>query len=680
MRSEELRPGDVVAGKYRVHAVLGRSRGLLLEAFHVEFDQRVAIRVLAPSLCDDREVERFRRECRVLAKLESEHVARIIDVGSLPDGGLYLVRQFLDGRDLRVLLRDRGALPFEEAVDYALQIAEAVAETHVHAILLRELSPAHVFVGQRVGGEPLVKVIDFGVAKLMREVASTAGNAEVTATAAFGMTPYSSPELVRNARGIDGRTDVWSLGAILYEMLAGRAPFAGHASSVMLAILSEDPVPITSLRPDVPSGIEGVIAWAIAKDADRRFASVYAFAAALAPWASPEGRVLVQRIGHLAQVEDHARATGADPGRASRPPSRPPPPRVEREDGTATEIHRPSSVVEVRAGTGDPGSNAPSAPPKGPLFAGAASGITIAQTPAPSGAYSAAPAPYPAIPPAPALPSEAIAPRGPDPPASSPDPEAARWGLTPPTLVHAAPDEAAADRHLRSVAVVAILGTCVLLPMLVGLVLVKARSRGAEIATGRAVPALSALAAPAAASNEPANAAAADPRPAPIGDLAPVATSDPAPAPTADPAPAPSPLATSAPAPTATAAAVVEIPPPPPRASAAAPSNKPASPAPTGPKPIAAPAAPSPVAFAGNAPPAPVAAAGASQGTLVAVAVGGTCAFSVNGAAKGTATNLKLRLEPGVYSVACKPEGGGAKATRSVTVTAGATAMTAFRL
>ena len=100
MRSEAIKPGDVIACKYRVRTIMGRSRGFLVEAFHTEFDQRVVIRVLSPALCDEKEIERFRREARTLAKLESELVARIIDVGTLPDGGFYLVRQYLEGQVL----------------------------------------------------------------------------------------------------------------------------------------------------------------------------------------------------------------------------------------------------------------------------------------------------------------------------------------------------------------------------------------------------------------------------------------------------------------------------------------------------------------------------------------------------------------------------------------------------
>ena len=115
MRSNEIHPGDLVAGKYRVRAILGRSHGLLVDAFHTEFEQRVVIKILQPSQCDDREVERFRREARTLAKLETEHVARIIDVGSQQDGSFYLVRQYLEGQDLAAYVKKRGPLPIDEA-------------------------------------------------------------------------------------------------------------------------------------------------------------------------------------------------------------------------------------------------------------------------------------------------------------------------------------------------------------------------------------------------------------------------------------------------------------------------------------------------------------------------------------------------------------------------------------
>ncbi len=274
MRTDEIHPGDVIAGKYRVRTILGRSHGLLVEAFHTEFDQRAIIKVLLPGSGDEREIERFRREARILAKLASEHVARIIDVGTEGDGSFYLVRQYLDGVDLGTYVKERGPLALADAVLAILQVAEAVAETHSHGIIVREIQPAHLFLTQRAGGSPLIRISDFGTAKLMRDAA--APGAEVTATAMFGLSPYSSPELLRKARDVDARADVWSLGTVLYELLTGRPPFSGEAAFLMLQIAREDPIPPSRLRPDLPREIDQIIDWALAKDVDARFGSVHA--------------------------------------------------------------------------------------------------------------------------------------------------------------------------------------------------------------------------------------------------------------------------------------------------------------------------------------------------------------------------------------------------------------------
>ncbi|MBI4954591.1 MAG: serine/threonine protein kinase [Myxococcales bacterium] len=308
----EIHPGDIVAGKYRVRGVLGRSRGLLLDAAHTEFDQRVAIRVISPQLSDEKEVERFRREARTLAKLESEHVARIIDVGTHTDGSFFLVRQFLDGIDLGQHLRQRGPLRLDEAVLYLLQAAEAVQETHSHNIILRELSPQQLFLTTRRGGSPLVKIIEFGTAKLLRDPGSLPVSAgEASATTMFGMSPYSSPELVRHARVIDRRTDVWSLGAIFYELLTATPPFRGDLAELMMAITRASPRPLAEVRPDLPPELGQILAWALAKDLEGRFESVYAFAHALRPYAPPEGQVLIDRIGQLAQTPARVDASAA---------------------------------------------------------------------------------------------------------------------------------------------------------------------------------------------------------------------------------------------------------------------------------------------------------------------------------------------------------------------------------
>ncbi len=355
MRSDEIRPGDLVAGKYRVRAILSRSRGMLVEAFHTEFDQRVVIRILSPAMCDAKEIERFRREARTLAKLESEHVARIFDVGTEGDGTFYFVRQYLEGQDLAAYLKKRGRLPLPEAVLYVLQAAEAMAETHSHQIILREMQPQHLFLTQRLGVS-LVKVVDFGTAKLLRDAAAPGAGGELTATTMFGLSPYSSPELVRKAKNVDVRTDIWSLGAILYELLAGKPPFQGEMAALMLAITKDEPVPLTQLRPDLPREMDQVIGWCLAKDVDRRFGSVHAFAHALVPYAPPEGQVLVTRIGAMASA-----------AKERRPASVPPAPPIATSGGAGARPQAPAKQAPPPPAAGKPAPRPAAGRPAQPL-------------------------------------------------------------------------------------------------------------------------------------------------------------------------------------------------------------------------------------------------------------------------------------------------------------------------
>ena len=296
-----MRPGDIVAGKYRVTRVLGRSRGFLLEARHTEFDQHVVIRLMSPSLCDEKELERFRREARTLSKLESEYSARIIDVGTHSDGSFFLVRQFLEGQDLGTHLRNQGALRLDQAVSFILQAGEVVQECHSHNIVLREMQPSHLFIAQKRGGAGSLKVIDFGTAKVLKGPGGGNDDPDNQSTAIFGISNYWSPEMVRKG-AVDPRTDVWSLGCIFYEMLSAVPAFSGEMAELMLKISRDDPMPITRLRPDLPRELDQIINWALAKDPNSRFASVYAFAHALRPFATPEGQLLVDQIGRIAHA------------------------------------------------------------------------------------------------------------------------------------------------------------------------------------------------------------------------------------------------------------------------------------------------------------------------------------------------------------------------------------------
>ncbi|MEJ7731432.1 MAG: serine/threonine-protein kinase [Polyangiaceae bacterium] len=308
-----LSSGALLAGKYRVRRHLDGARGVLLEAVQETVDLRVVVQVLPADRYDALERERFRREASALVRLESEHAARILDVGALEDGSLFSVRQYLDGEPLDTWAARSERVPVEEAVLLVLQAADAVAEAHGHGVVLRELSPGHLFVSRRPGGAAMVRVVDFGMAKLARDPRVTE---EVTAVGLLGLSPYASPEMVRRSRLVDVRSDVWSLGAILHLLLGGRPPFEGDESELMLAILKERPRALAAERGDVPRALDEVLRWAMAKDLDERFRDVHALAHALEPFASAEGKVLVARIAQTSAEAKRRRRQAVQEERA----------------------------------------------------------------------------------------------------------------------------------------------------------------------------------------------------------------------------------------------------------------------------------------------------------------------------------------------------------------------------
>ncbi|HZF55663.1 MAG TPA: serine/threonine-protein kinase [Polyangiaceae bacterium] len=710
MRSEAIRPGDVIAGKYRVRAILGRSRGFLVEAFHTEFDQRVVIRVLSPALVDEKEIERFRREARTLAKLESEHVARIIDVGTQPDGAFYLVRQYLEGIDFATHLKQVGRLPLQQAVLFILQVSEVLAQTHVHNIILRELQPSHLFLAQRMGGAPVLKVIDFGTAKLMREAAAPTAGGEMTATAMFGMSPFSSPELVRKAKNVDARTDVWSLGAILYQMLAGRPPFEGEMAMLMLQIMKEDPPPLTSLRPDLPPELNNIIGWSLAKDVDGRFANVHAFAHALTPYASPEGQVLIQRIGEITHA---AKQQKPRPAYAAPPPAAAAPlpaagramPHGDVDDDAPTYVEAldedNTGVKPTPAKGGQPANDSPL---ERTMFMGA---DYVAPSPGPPGMQRPGASPAAAAQqPGPVFGGATSGPSGPPGQGSVPPGKAsllgpplqlegggrrqamqswndlggaagagaagaqgagagaagARPGL-PATNVSATAMSGASDvawqqkkSGNRNTLLLGVAGAVIGLSLLTG-ILVFFSGGGSETPSTASTDTAIAVPPPTAA---PADTGAAAPPPEPPQQAAGTPTSTPSP-------PA---------QPTAVAGGQQPSQPPAPNVGPTTPpkttSSPPSGPIIPPPKPTVT-SAPAPT----SSPPPP--SGGDGMGTLVAVAVGGSCTFSVNGASKGSGATIKVQLKAGTYSVSCKPVSGATK-SRSVTVSSGQTAMAMFKL
>jgi serine/threonine-protein kinase len=305
--SSGIGPGAMIDGKFRVERVLGMGgMGLVVEATHLALQRRVALKFLRPNRSDAEAIERILREARAAARLRSVHVARVLDVARAvapsPGAGLpYIVMEHLAGRVLAAIVRGNGPLPIADAAGFVLQACEAIAEAHAHGIVHRDLKPENLFLTTRVDGRPLIKVLDFGISKLT-PLDGAAGEAlALTRTAdLIGSPSYMSPEQLRHARNVDARTDQWSLGVILFELLTGKLPFP--ASTIMelcSRVLESEPPPIASLRADVPPALAAAIARCLQKDPASRFASVADLAAVLEPFAAGAERGAAEHIRQI---------------------------------------------------------------------------------------------------------------------------------------------------------------------------------------------------------------------------------------------------------------------------------------------------------------------------------------------------------------------------------------------
>jgi eukaryotic-like serine/threonine-protein kinase len=296
--------GQLIAGKYRVEKVLGRGgMGVVMLALHEQLNQRVALKFLTDDAYQQPEaVTRFLREARAAVQIQSEHVARVMDVGTLDSGAPYMVMEYLRGFDLKEVSTRRGPLPVSEAVDFVLQACDAVAEAHSLGIVHRDLKPSNLFLTERPDGTPLVKVLDFGISKALygTRVGETSQHQMTSSAAIMGSPQYMSPEQIRSSKNVDARADVWALGTILHELIAGTPAYVADTVPGLLAmIVADSPPPLTASRPDAPYEIEAAILRCLEKDRARRFANVFELARAIERFASPESRPLVRRIGRV---------------------------------------------------------------------------------------------------------------------------------------------------------------------------------------------------------------------------------------------------------------------------------------------------------------------------------------------------------------------------------------------
>lgn len=276
--------GAVLAGKYRVERVLGQGgMGVVVEATQLDLDRRVALKFLRTSALPEKSsaLTRFEREARTIARLRGEHIVQVYDVGRLPEGEPFIVMELLSGEDLSAVLDREQRLPVATAIDYVLQACEAMAEAHVAGVIHRDLKPANLFVTRRADGRPLIKVLDFGISKLVAETTSLNLTSGV-----LGSPLYMSPEQLSSSKDVDPRTDVWSLGTILYELVTGSPAFQAEGlPQVCARIMVGMPDPIGRDRSDIPRELEAVMIKCLRRYADERYLSVADLAAALMPFA-----------------------------------------------------------------------------------------------------------------------------------------------------------------------------------------------------------------------------------------------------------------------------------------------------------------------------------------------------------------------------------------------------------
>ena len=324
------KPGDVVVEKYRVDRVLGvGGMGCVVAATHTSLGTPVAIKfLLARAARNPNNIERFQREAQAAARIKSDHVAKVTDVGTLGNGTPYMIMEFLEGEDLSERLK-RGGVAIPEACRYILQACEALAEAHQAGIVHRDLKPANLFLSPHPSGGHRIKVLDFGISKILAEPGVAPG-ADLTKTSTLMGSPlYMSPEQMMSAKDADARADIWALGVILHELITGIPPFIGGTlPEICSKILTAPPTPLSQALPGAPPNLAAVIARALEKKPDARYPTLAELAVALAPFAGPDGRRSAEVV---------CRVLGRSPSVASAVPSTTPghPARIDTSPRTA---------------------------------------------------------------------------------------------------------------------------------------------------------------------------------------------------------------------------------------------------------------------------------------------------------------------------------------------------------
>lgn len=294
-----LTVGELVAGKYRLERLIGAGgMGKLFAAHDLTLDRQVAIKFLLGGSGEGLDRARFLREARAMARLSSEHVPRTYEVGQLPGGEPYLVIELLSGRDLSGELERRGgAVTPEQAAAWVIEACEGLAEAHALGMVHRDIKPQNLFLAERRDGTQVIKVLDFGISK-----AQSMLDPALTGTATPMGTPlYMAPEQFRSARDVEVTADVWSMGAVLYELVAGKPPFdADTLFGLYEAVHHGEPPALVARDGELPEGFERIIRQCLHKEPSKRYPDLLSLVADLATFA-PRQEPAVARVARILQ-------------------------------------------------------------------------------------------------------------------------------------------------------------------------------------------------------------------------------------------------------------------------------------------------------------------------------------------------------------------------------------------
>jgi serine/threonine-protein kinase len=290
-------PGEVLAGTYRIERVLGEGgMGVVLLGRHLRLDKQVAIKLLRAEAVRALGVSRFIQEARIAAKLKGEHVAKVYDVDEI-NGTPYLIMEYLEGCTLAAELDRTGPFSVERAIDCVLEASEALAEAHGLGIVHRDVKLENLFLARLPDGRSSVKLLDFGVSKIL-------GADSMTRTAALVGSPvYMAPEQLESSKDVDARADIWSLGVVLYELLTNAQPFQGDSLPQLCVSIREHATPsLQDQRPDVPAQVDRAVQRCLSKRREDRYQSIAELVADLAPAASDSARISADSVRRMARA------------------------------------------------------------------------------------------------------------------------------------------------------------------------------------------------------------------------------------------------------------------------------------------------------------------------------------------------------------------------------------------